>query len=1067
MISNVLEFWQAIEALTPQDALRVNASDVANPVYGIHNHPQALFPWANPEHLQKPIDADMVWAYEVQCGIHDTSALSALLVEALNKTPRLDDEFKGSTSRVFDLRFDETGMPLPQTFSLSLASWASGQLLVEEGSIQTLLAGGVPSAQELPEPGSDISDPQSGFAAFDSLSMGIVQWIANEVEGFEKSQTRPTVGWLSDLLTRIAEFSHLPKSLFGSRAFVRVRATRVRKDKAHEKGEFVDGLGSFYAADLRKIAAAAKRGDIGAGMRQFMSAGKDGAQADRIDVRDPANNGALAEALAPTKIPMGRWPSDHALAFSQQLAVNGAFASLERDAGLFAVNGPPGTGKTTLLRDVVAAVITKRAAALVELGAQAFGSKSVTKLGDVVVPFYALHKKLHGHSIVVATENNGAAENVTRELPGRDAVPARVLEKASYFPELAGVVAGKDAWALIAAPLGNRKNRTDFVSRFWWGERATRAASNAPAMREHLKTVAREEGAPASRWTDAVSKFKNAVKNEAARRKHVVACANLPAKIAELTIQIQSAEAAKEEVLNQLTLSSQWLLKAEKSLFGLRIKADAATEQEQSAERAMLVHDASKPGVFQNLWSLGKASGKWRNASSRLSKTHAEARDKAANVRSETGALEMQVVKTKLAHNVLPLKKATQERHVVQLRADRSALESQLEACADALGSAWLDVDADPSAREHTTPWGEAAWLSAREDVFLAALDVHRAFIEAHPQQMGANLALASDWLSGKRLSPELVTLALESLCMVVPVVSATFASFPRMFGAAQKEAIGWLLIDEAGQAQSPHAVCAIWRARRTVMVGDPLQLEPVFTLQSVVEAELARYFGVREAWMPGWFSAQALADQSSRLGTMLGQEDGEGIWIGCPLRLHRRCAPVMFDISNEIAYSGMMVYGKKTGQDEPWPESVWLDVKADTSEGHWIDADGERLQSLLQELIGKGVGRDQIAMVSPFRDCANRLRRIARIYELDTGKAGTVHTAQGKEADVVILVLGGNPKSAGAKAWAASKPNLLNVAVSRGKKRLYVIGDVDQWRKHSYFSVMAQILRIESACCA
>ena len=145
MISNVLEFWQAIEALTPQDALRVNASDVANPVYGIHNHPQALFPWANPEHLQKPIDADMVWAYEVQCGIHDTSALSALLVEALNKTPRLDDEFKGSTSRVFDLRFDETGMPLPQTFSLSLASWASGQLLVEEGSIQTLLAGGLPT----------------------------------------------------------------------------------------------------------------------------------------------------------------------------------------------------------------------------------------------------------------------------------------------------------------------------------------------------------------------------------------------------------------------------------------------------------------------------------------------------------------------------------------------------------------------------------------------------------------------------------------------------------------------------------------------------------------------------------------------------------------------------------------------------------------------------------------------------------------------------------------------------------------------------------------------------------
>jgi len=62
------------------------------------------------------------------------------------------------------------------------------------------------------------------------------------------------------------------------------------------------------------------------------------------------------------------------------------------------------------------------------------------------------------------------------------------------------------------------------------------------------------------------------------------------------------------------------------------------------------------------------------------------------------------------------------------------------------------------------------------------------------------------------------------------------------------------------------------------------------------------------------------------------------------------------------------------------------------------------------------------------------------------------VHTSQGKEADVVILVLGGDPSRPGAKDWAASKPNLLNVAVSRAKKRLYVIGNAAEWKVRHFF---------------
>ena len=62
----------------------------------------------------------------------------------------------------------------------------------------------------------------------------------------------------------------------------------------------------------------------------------------------------------------------------------------------------------------------------------------------------------------------------------------------------------------------------------------------------------------------------------------------------------------------------------------------------------------------------------------------------------------------------------------------------------------------------------------------------------------------------------------------------------------------------------------------------------------------------------------------------------------------------------------------------------------------------------------------------------------------------GTVHTFQGKEASTVILCLAASDvrNKNGGITWVNSKPNLINVAVTRAKSHFFVIGDQKDWAK-------------------
>ena len=72
----------------------------------------------------------------------------------------------------------------------------------------------------------------------------------------------------------------------------------------------------------------------------------------------------------------------------------------------------------------------------------------------------------------------------------------------------------------------------------------------------------------------------------------------------------------------------------------------------------------------------------------------------------------------------------------------------------------------------------------------------------------------------------------------------------------------------------------------------------------------------------------------------------------------------------------------------------------------------------------------------------------------------GTIHTFQGKEANEVLLVLGcDRQKGLGAARWVGQKPNIINVAISRAKYRVGVIGDYDLWNSIPYVQVVCKML--------
>jgi hypothetical protein len=109
-------------------------------------------------------------------------------------------------------------------------------------------------------------------------------------------------------------------------------------------------------------------------------------------------------------------------------------------------------------------------------------------------------------------------------------------------------------------------------------------------------------------------------------------------------------------------------------------------------------------------------------------------------------------------------------------------------------------------------------------------LRLHRAVIVAAARTIKSSLNTVARMAQGGSGAVKPSAVDWGIFFLLVPVVSTTFASVGRMFQEMGAGEIGWLLIDEAGQATPQAAMGAVWRAKRAVIIGDPLQIERVTT---------------------------------------------------------------------------------------------------------------------------------------------------------------------------------------------------------------------------------------------
>jgi very-short-patch-repair endonuclease len=258
------------------------------------------------------------------------------------------------------------------------------------------------------------------------------------------------------------------------------------------------------------------------------------------------------------------------------------------------------------------------------------------------------------------------------------------------------------------------------------------------------------------------------------------------------------------------------------------------------------------------------------------------------------------------------------------------------------------------------------------------------------------------------------------------------------------------VIIDEASQCDIASALPMLYRAKRAVIIGDPKQLSHISTISKKQDISLLQKYDL-ENQLSWSYSVSSLYNLASSL-----VNPNQII----KLRDHHRSYGDIIEFSNQEFYDGTLRvatnYDKLKFPKNVKPGIRWIDAKGKTvrppSGSAYNEAEVRGIVDELKHLVLDNQYSGTIGVVTPFRAQAEKVNKaIEAIPELkkELAKndflADTVHKFQGDERDVMFFSpVISNGVSPGALEFLKSTGNLFNVAVTRARAVLIVVGNAD-----------------------
>jgi len=224
-----------------------------------------------------------------------------------------------------------------------------------------------------------------------------------------------------------------------------------------------------------------------------------------------------------------------------------------------------------------------------------------------------------------------------------------------------------------------------------------------------------------------------------------------------------------------------------------------------------------------------------------------------------------------------------------------------------------------------------------------------------------------------------------------------------------------YLIMDEASQVDIATGALALSCARNVVIVGDTRQLPNVVTEDIKDRAKVIfDTYKMSEGYQYTNSFLQSVLDVIPNVTQTL-------------LREHYRCHPKIIDFCNQKFYRGELLI-MTTDKGEEDVLSVVKTVVGNHERNHYSQ---RQIDVIRKEVIPKyALDPEQTGIIAPYKNQVEALSK--EITDMD---AATVHKFQGKEKENIIISTVDDEISD-----FVDDPYLLNVAVSRAKKKLMLV---------------------------